>query len=139
MKKLKIPTFYKIYYNSCYNQTFNFLNYNTNNMMNFILTNNININLLFQNKCSSFNNNEYPSYLSKLSFEHLMRDKYNKLPGGLTLSPTKLQFKKWLNIYCSINEFDHFPIRKGNLMTRIPKIFQQVILSCSHQVIQYFH
>ena len=132
MDKLKIPSFYKIFYNSCYSQTYNFLNTNTNNMMNFILTKNININLLSQNKCSSFNNDEFPSYLSKLSFEHLMRDKYNKLPRGLTLSTSKPQFKKWLNIYSTMNEFDRFLPRIDNTRSIFPKLSHQVISYCSH-------
>ena len=51
MKNLKIPSFYRIYYDSSYIQTYKYLNTNHNNMIYHILTMNKNRKLTAQNKC----------------------------------------------------------------------------------------
>ena len=131
MKKLKIPTFYRIFYDSSYIQTYKFLNQDKTNAMYFILTKDRNINLLAQNKCCTFNHDENPSYLTKLSFESNMRIKYNLLPRAITLSPNVNLFKKWLHKYHDMTEFECYPVRKDNNITSVPVISHQKLLFCS--------
>ena len=99
--------------------------------MNYILTKNRNINLFAKNKCSSFNDEEIPNYLSKLTFESQMRNKYNKLPRGITLAPTKHQFKKWLFKFDKMTEFNKFPLRKDNIAIFTPKFSHQINFYCT--------
>ena len=115
MKQMGIPTFYQMYNNACFKQMYKILNVNTNNMLNNILTKNRNINMLSQNKCNTFFTNDKPSLHTRKSFEHIFRDKFNKLPRGLTLAPSVSNFSKWLNIYNNTGEFTRFPIRKDNM------------------------
>ena len=103
MNEMGIPTFYRLYFNSCYIQTYKILNINRKNMMNCLLTKNRNQNLTSQNKFSTFLDNEMPSAITKISFEYLMREKYNKLPREITLSQTLNNFKKWLKKFNSNN------------------------------------
>ena len=96
MKKMNIPSYFQLFEDSCNKQIFNILNYDRNNMSYFILTQDRNINLFSQNKCSSFDNNSNSSYIYKQQFTKHARKKYNSLNRGITLSPNKPSFKKWL-------------------------------------------
>ena len=130
MKQLNIPNFYRIYYDSAYIQTYKYLNDKTN-AMNYILTKNRNINLLAQNKCSSFNPDKTPSYITKLSFESIMRKKYNLLPREITLSPNIKLFKKWIKRHQDMTEYDRYPARIDNTTTHVPVISHMKISYCS--------
>ena len=130
LKQLNIPSYFQILKDSCFKQTFKYLNTNHNNMMSYILTKNRNMNLLYQNKCSSFNPEASSSYISLPSFNQQMRKRYNALPRGLTLSPNIMIFSKWLNKYHSMIEFDCFPLRIDNRYTHIPNFSIDNINSC---------
>ena len=93
MKQLKIPSFYRLHFDTCYKQTYKYINVDTMNMMNHILTKNRNINLFAQNKGNYFDQDEKPNYLSQQSFKNLMRKKYNAIPREITLS-LNIFFKK---------------------------------------------
>ena len=93
---MNIPNYYRIHKNTMFIQTYNIINCNTKNMLNTILTNDRNINLKAQNKCSSFNDEEKPSFINKKSYETQMRHDYNKLDRGITLAPNIFTFKKLL-------------------------------------------
>ena len=99
-------------------------------MMYYILTKDRNINLLSQNKCSSFNVEENSSYISIQSFNQQMRKKYNSLPRGLTLSPNMKLFHKWLYKYHNMSEFDKFPKREDNRVTLKPVHSLEKIIEC---------
>ena len=60
-----------------------------------------------------------------------MRKKYNKLPRGITLAPTKPQFKKWLLKYDTMTELDNFPLRKDNTSSNTPMFSHQIINYCT--------
>ena len=130
MKELRIPSYYRIFFHTSYKQTFKFINHDKTNMMNHILTKDRNIRLLAQGKCGSFNEEEIPSQISRLSFESIMRIKYNNLPRGITLSPNIEVFSKWLLKYHDMKEFDKYPHRNDNITTHIPVISYFNINNC---------
>ena len=131
MKEMGIPTFYRIHWNSCYIQTYKILNFNKKNMLNAILTTNRSKILMSQNKCSSFLNDDMPSVRTKLSFEYIIREKYNKLPRQVTLSPNTKSFKKWLYRYNEHNEFLQYPLRKDNITESIHIVSLTLLNRCS--------
>ena len=59
-----------------------------------------------------------------------MRSKYNSLPRGITLSPNIKLFKKWLQKYHTMNEYDRFPHRIDNNDYFIPNISFLNLTSC---------
>ena len=108
MKKMNIPTYYCLYNDAVSKFTFSCLNGN-DNMLAHCLTENRNIRLLSQNKCGTFqDDNMYDT--SKHSFVNMSMSIYNKLPRGLTLSPNKESFRKWLKKYHQMENLIDFLI-----------------------------
>ena len=129
MKKMNIPTYYTLYNDAVSKFTYSCLNDKVN-MLAHCLTENRNIRLLSQNKCGTFQDDDMYD-TTKRSFVNMSMSIYNKLPRGLTLSPNKELFRKWLKKYHRMGEFDRFPYRCDNTAQISPLISHSTINECS--------
>ena len=82
--------------------------------------------------CSSFENSSNSSYITKQQFTQHARISYNSLNRGITLSPNKPLFKKWLLRSHYMTEFDKFLLRDDNRITLVPVFSTINIATCSN-------
>ena len=131
MKNLNIDNFFDTQRKSCLKLTYQLLNNNDGNAASILLSKDRSIRFHAENKCGPSIDNMGWTYISQNSFIYQMRTQYNGLPRNLTLSRSKTSFKKWLDFYMVMTEFQRLPVRQDNTyFTHTINISQANIISC---------